>query len=142
AFDKTGTITIGKPVVTHVASTSSLSEQDIITLAASLEAQSEHPLADAVMAYNTKPLLDVHAFLSITGKGIQGTINKKQYVIGNNSTAQLTQEQKQAIQLLEEQGNSVLLLSHNKKLLGYIGVADTIKPEAKSVIAQLKNMGI
>ncbi len=128
-FDKTGTLTNGKPVVTDVT-------DNILQIAASLEKLSEHPLAEAIVnkASGLK-LLDVQNFKAIPGKGVEGTINKKKYFFGRP-------DQTSEVELLQNQGKTVMALFDGKKTLGLIAVADTVKETSKEAIERLQKMGI
>lgn len=128
-FDKTGTLTNGKPVVTDVTN-------NILQIAASLEKLSEHPLAEAIVnkASGLK-LLDVQNFKAIPGKGVEGTINKKKYFFGRP-------DQTSEVELLQNQGKTVMALFDGKKTLGLIAVADTVKETSKEAVERLQKMGI
>jgi Cu+-exporting ATPase len=127
-FDKTGTLTQGKPVVTDIIPPS------ILQIAASLEQGSEHSLADAILAKaHVKTLLNVTNFTAIPGIGISGTIKGKRYVFGKPSKPYPN---------LEQQGKTVMELTANKKPLGIIAVADTVKPQSKETVEALGSMGI
>lgn len=150
-FDKTGTLTHGKPVVTDIINLDGRKDVDILQVVASLERDSEHPLAKAIVAdSDDKKLkkLSVNGFQSISGKGITGSISGKVYYFGNrllisekvgkNSLANVTGQ----IEVLEDQGKTAMLLSDDKTLLGIIAVADTLKPNSKEVIKVLSKMGL
>lgn len=132
-FDKTGTLTIGKPVVTNV------SDPKIVSIVASLEQGSEHVLGEAILDYakskKTK-LFKVSKFTSIPGKGIEGVINSKKYFFGKDIN------KSDLIMKLESQGKTVMTLKSGGKTLGFIAVADTIKPGVKEVISKLNRKGI
>ena len=145
-FDKTGTLTVGKPTVTDI-----VGSKEVLLLTASLEQGSEHPLAGAVLekAKSEKLVLrKVNAFKAISGKGVEGVINGQQYFFGNRS---LVDGQKinyrgfeNQIVGLEKEGKTTMLLADIKKVLGIIAIADTLRPEAKSVLLALqeKKVGI
>lgn len=148
-FDKTGTLTIGKPVVTDVLSFGEISQDNILQLAASLERDSEHPLAKAIIqkaADKKLTNLEIIDFQSITGKGISGSIQNNLYHFGNKRLADELLGKKnhtvdwQKIDDLESHGKTVMLLIRDNSLIGAIAVADTIKPNSKAVIATLHNM--
>ncbi len=123
-FDKTGTLTYGKPTVTDISG-----DAKTLLVAASLEKGSEHSLAEAILAKASgQKLLAVTDFQAIAGRGISGTIKGKQYFFGKPN---------EHYPLLEEQGKTVMTLMSNKKTIGYIAVADTIKPEAKEMVELL-----
>ena len=149
-FDKTGTITNGKPETTDVISfDKSMTRDSLLRIAASIEKPSEHPLADAIVRQAQKEKLSiakVKNFKAIPGYGISAKISNKEYYFGNTK---LMQKQKIHIDKyedrifdIEEEGKTVMLLSDNKKLLGIIAVADTIKETSKLAVRQLQDMNI
>lgn len=149
-FDKTGTITKGKPEVTDTLSFSTLDEEELITLAASLEKQSEHPLAEAIYNYakeDSIELMNVEGFKAIPGHGVQGEIEGKQYYFGN--TRLMTEilnlpieKFHRKISRLEEQGKTVMTLASKDEILGVIGVADTVKDTSREAVERLRKRGI
>ena len=148
-FDKTGTITNGKPKVTEVISVS-LSEKEVLQFAASLEKQSEHPLGEAIITEakkNRLKNLEVTAFDSITGQGIKGKLEGEGYFLGNRRLIQSLNDQYLShylpdIERLESEGKTVMFLSTKEQFCGYIAVADTIKPHSKDAIEALQHKGI
>ena len=150
-FDKTGTLTHGKPVVTDIVCLHGQKKSDLLQIISSLERDSEHPLAKAiVIAAEEKKLtnLIVNEFQSISGKGITGKINGKQYYFGNKlliseKVSQKTLSQiENKLETLENQGKTAMLLSSGSELLGIIAVADTLKPNSKQVVSVLTKMGL
>ncbi|MEK7513945.1 MAG: heavy metal translocating P-type ATPase, partial [Patescibacteria group bacterium] len=149
-FDKTGTITKGKPEVTDIENWGKLTEAEVLTLAASLEKQSEHPLAEAIVNYAAEEkitLSEVKEFTAIPGHGIQGIVNKKQYYFGNRrliaETLGLALDQfERKLIRLEEQGNTAMILATKKEVLGCIAVADTVKATSKEAVERLQSMGL
>ncbi len=145
-FDKTGTITLGKPDVTEIVGVTK-KETDVLVLAASIEKSSEHPLADAIVKKaEGKKLFKVTQFKAIPGHGVQAKIGKKQYFFGNTKLMKEKNipvaKQLSSITQLEGEGKTVMLLAEGKKLIGMIAVADTIKPTSQKAVAQLKQIGI
>jgi Cu2+-exporting ATPase/Cu+-exporting ATPase len=146
-FDKTGTITTGKPIVTKVVSTSNLSEDEIISILASLEKKSGHPLALAVVDYAKKKNLTTHTiqhFKDIPGKGIAGQFKTKRYLAGNMTLLnehKVIYDQKD-IKEYTSRGMTPVFLSSGTSLLGAIFISDTLKPESKQAIADLHKMGV
>lgn len=137
-FDKTGTITKGKPEVTDIVSVN-LSEDEVLDIAASIESRSEHPLAEAIVNKAKERKIKLHKvtdFKSITGHGIEAKIGSKKYYIGKPEISN------SEINNLEEQGKTVMILKEKNKILGMIAVADEIKPEAPKTIQVLKKMNI
>ncbi|MBS3176980.1 copper-translocating P-type ATPase [Candidatus Woesearchaeota archaeon] len=156
-FDKTGTITHGKPIVTEIVPLQNQSEKEIMVIAASLEKNSEHPLAEAIVKHAEENKIDLCAlsnFQAIPGKGISGSVidknrnlkNKKvKYYLGNMTLCKenkinITFENK--ISELENQGKTVMILTDDKKPLALIAVADTMKENVVSAMRKLKQMGI
>lgn len=149
-FDKTGTLTYGKPVVTDTIAAEKYSEQDVLRYAASLEHMSEHPLAESIVAdakAKAIPLHDVTKFRAVPGYGVEGSIGKTPYFLGNrsfigkNSEAELKLFEPK-IKQLENEGKTAMLLASNTHLVGIIAVADTVKPSSKEAIKRLKALGI
>ncbi len=149
-LDKTGTITKGEPEVTQILSFSRRDEKAILKLAASIEKNSQHPLAQAIVEKAKKQkisLSSVLGFKDIPGRGIEGKIEGKKIFLG---TIKLMKDNKvsvdnsylQKIEKLEEEGNTVILISEGAILVGAIAVADTIKETSKEAILKLKNSKI
>lgn len=144
-LDKTGTITEGRPKV--VDSKWLFDEPKLQDALYSIEKQSEHPLADAVVDYLKKTILPVNDFKSITGRGAQAVINNHQYYVGN---VQLLQENK--IQIAEElqsqaslwlaQSYTVIWFANAQEALAVLAITDEIKATSKKAISNLKAMGI
>ena len=150
-IDKTGTITEGKPSLKSVKSfTGSISEDEILGKAASLEASSEHPLAEAIVrAAKAKDisLSEVQNFESITGHGITGSIDNMKVAVGNLKLVKsqgLTQNESNEKEIEERQskGETVMYVVMNNQLAGYISVADPIKQNSKSAIQELQKQGL
>ena len=148
-FDKTGTITEGKPTVTDIILDNNFDEDEILMLAASAEKGSEHPLGEAIVkeAENRKlELLDIQEFKMIEGHGINVTINNKDILVGNkklmlSSDIDISHMQEQSDQLAND-GKTPMYISINKELCGIIAVADKIKTNSKKAIEKLHTMGI
>lgn len=149
-FDKTGTITKGKPEVTDTDSFSNLSEDEVLLIAASLEKQSEHPLAEAIYNFAQEENIDleeVSEFKAIPGHGVQGDIKGTTYYFGNRrliaDTLSLPIEKyNRKISRLEEQGKTTMILATKKEILGTISVADTVKETSKEAVEMLKKRKI
>ena len=149
AFDKTGTLTSGKPVVTDIVPLDGLNEQQLLTVAASLEARSEHPLAAAIVqAAQQKGLqtLPVEGFAALPGRGAQGVLDKKQIYIGNSQLfAELgapLQVASNKVDALQQQGKTAMLVGTVEVLYGIIAVADEVRKESAATIIALKSAGI
>ncbi len=148
-FDKTGTLTLGKPQVTEVYVAPGSTEQELLTTAASVESASEHPLASAIVSYARNRevrLQPITEFAVYAGKGASAKIAGEAVSIGSPS---LLSENDfglngvaAPIERFEKNGKSVAVVVRNNRLLGALAIADTIKPEAPTVIAELHRMGI
>jgi heavy metal translocating P-type ATPase len=150
-IDKTGTITEGHPSLQSVKTfDASISEDEILTLAASLESNSEHPLAEAIVrAAKEKsfPLSLVEKFESITGQGIRATINKKNISVGNakliaSQGLTLSEPNRAEIEQRQAKGETVMLVVLDNQLAGYISVSDPIKVDSKNAIQKLQQEGV
>ncbi|MDP2838320.1 MAG: heavy metal translocating P-type ATPase [Candidatus Moranbacteria bacterium] len=149
-FDKTGTITKGKPEVTDILVFGAMTEDDVLEVAASLERQSEHPLAEAIYAYAEEEglhLEQVSDFQAIPGKGVWGMVDGKTYAFGNKALVidqgiVIDARVERKVSRLETQGKTVMYLTFQSGILGAVAVADTVKETSKGAIAQLKALGL
>ena len=141
-FDKTGTLTYGKLKIFKSFNYSDISLEELLKIVSSLEANSTHPIATAFSKNN---LLKVTDFKNIAGMGLSGKIKNKEYYIGNlrlleklkiKDTHNLDYEE------LISQGCSILYVVSNKEIIGLIGVKDTIRPNIKTLLKKLNNLGI
>ncbi len=146
-FDKTGTLTEGKPTVVDVIS-NGMTDDELIKIAAGIESQSEHPLAQAVVKYAKEKLIrmeGVSDFKSVTGKGVSATIDKEQYHIGNPrwvTEMNISNSIGEKIEQLEREAKTVVVLTNKHVVIGAIAIADPIKPDSKQAIALLNSMGV
>ncbi len=148
-LDKTGTITEGKPVVTDVVSFSEIDEKELLTVAASAESGSEHPLGQAIVERAKAQSLaryPMEGFQAITGKGIEVQWEHGKLLLGN---ARLMEDHKVDLSAAEttmnrlaSDGKTPMIIANDGALLGVIAVADTVKADSAHAIAQLKNLGI
>lgn len=148
-LDKTGTLTEGKPKLTGLHVTSDKNQKEVLALAASLEANSEHPLATALLDAAKDKVLEYEAaqnFTSTTGRGIQGQINGQLYSLGNAEFILEqgidTQASTPLARELAEQGATVVYIADQSKLLGVLAISDPIKADAKEVISKLNSLGL
>lgn len=146
-MDKTGTITNGKPVVTDIQAIGSLSETDILQLLASLESHSEHPLAFAIVEKAKNEKLSLHKikdFEAIEGKGLKGMIGDTEYFAGNLKLASDLKiaVDDEVIKTFTSQGKTPVVFMTKQHVIGYIGIADTIKDDAKEAVTALHKQGI
>ncbi|MGQ9682160.1 MAG: heavy metal translocating P-type ATPase [Anaerolineae bacterium] len=157
AFDKTRTLTLGRPVVTDILSLNGAAEAEVLTLAAALERNSEHPLAQAVVrearhrGSNPAPAQD---FQALPGRGARGRVDAVTYTIGNRALLEeglsLAPAEEARLEALEQEGKTVFLLARCGKaeeafpqeLLGAIAVADRLRPESRETVAALRKGGI
>jgi len=149
-LDKTGTLTKGKPVVTDIISVKEIQnpKNEILQIAASVEKNSEHPLAQAIVnkaKEESLELLNVENFKAIFGKGVESLINGKRILVGRKL---LMEENNIGISLikeitseLENQGKTAMLIAQDNEILGIIAVADTLKEDAQEAIQTLHKMG-
>jgi len=142
-FDKTGTITKGNPEVTEIYSKDN---EHLLEIAGNMEKLSEHPIAKAIVKKtDLKDYKQVKNFKVISGKGLEGTILGKKIVIGNevlmNDKNISLKGFESVINDFEGKANTVLIVSENKKIIGIIGVADTIKEDSKNAINKLNMEG-
>ncbi|OGI88692.1 hypothetical protein A2914_00100 [Candidatus Nomurabacteria bacterium RIFCSPLOWO2_01_FULL_41_21] len=157
--DKTGTITIGKPTLVDIQNFSQMKDEEMISILASLEKKSEHPIARAIVNYVEDPVraedlsaqagkkigtAEVSNFESIKGKGLKGTINNKEYFVGN---AKLIQDlgisfDASKLEQYTRDGKTPVILATEEKVLGFVMVADEIKTESKQAVADLHKLGI
>ena len=151
AFDKTGTLTEGKPQVTDVEPTDCCSADDLLTLAATVEARSEHPLAQAIVSAAQKrdlPIGEATDLQAVVGKGVMAQTDGRTLYIGT-PTYMSEQEvvvpsvMEERIDTLEEMGKTVIVVGDNGgRALGLLAVADTVRPEAHAAVAALKAAGV
>lgn len=178
-FDKTGTLTLGQPQVTEVfvasedtpptplkgglhinipplrgakgvsSETSANTERELLTLAASVEHASEHPLAKAIVAYarmQETPLSAIANFSNLPGQGVRAKVANDEVLLGSpqalmaNGIDLLTIKEKIAV--LEQNAQTLVLVARNQKLLGGFALADTIRAEAHAMLARLRELGI
>ena len=149
ALDKTGTITSGEPRVTDILPAESVSESELLTLAASLEQKSEHPLAKAVLAYaetETIACPDVTDFAALPGNGLSARLDGMEIYGGNAefiaTKASVPAELQAEAARLAAEGKTPLFFGGAGRLMGVIAVADTLKEDSPRAIRELQNMGI
>ena len=149
AFDKTGTLTVGKPEVTSILPICCVNEEKLLELAASVEARSQHPLAEAILrlAFQQKiePLPTTN-FQSFTGKGASAQINGETYYIGNlrlfNEIGNISKETDNLLLNLQQKNQTIVLIGTAKEILGVITISDTLREDSKKAIFRLKQTGI
>ena len=144
-LDKTGTLTEGHPTVTDISDP--LLQSPLGDVLFTLESASEHPLAQAIVQHQTRQLLPMEEFESLTGLGVRGKINGTYYYAGNRRLLEthhltvspsLTEEAAR----LSQEAKTVIWLADSQQALGLIAIADRIKPTSKEAVRQLQEMGI
>ena len=149
-FDKTGTLTKGKPEVTDIVGAELSDENKIISITASLEKLSEHPLAEAIVKYAEEEkivLPEASNFKAIPGHGVEGKVGGKKYYFGNRKlitdvVGLKVGEIEAKISRLESEGKTAMILASEKEILGIIAVADTLKENTIEAVSSLKKKGI
>lgn len=144
-LDKTGTLTEGRPTVTDISDP--LLQSPLGDVLFTLESASEHPLAQAIVQHQTRQLLPMEEFESLTGLGVRGKINGTYYYAGNRRLLEthhltvspaLTEEATR----LSQEAKTVIWLADSQQALGLVAIADRIKPTSKEAVRQLQEMGI
>ena len=149
-FDKTGTITKGKPEVTDIINLKGNSKEKILQMAASVENGSEHPLGSAIINKAKEKelkLFDIKEFKAVTGKGVKARIDRNDVFVGNiklmkDKDIKLNKETLDKMYILEDEGKTAILISYNNGIKGIIAVADTLKEDSKKAINELKSLGL
>ena len=149
ALDKTGTITSGHPVVTDLITAQSVDEVTLLSLAASLEKNSEHPLAEAVRRSAEErniEIREVSDFQILPGNGLSAKLDQKVLLGGNlrfiNEHIEVPKEISESADSIASQGKTPLFFSFDGKFIGIVAVADTVKEDSITAINELKSMGI
>lgn len=138
AFDKTGTLTQGRLVVADIVPLTKLSQQELVTLAASLEQQSSHVIAQTLVAYAKSqgyPLYPVTGVHELTAQGVTGFIGQDQLTVGKASLFAQALPQAQTTE-------TVVYIGRNQTCLGYITFRDQLRPEARNTLTTLKHLGV
>ena len=148
-LDKTGTVTSGTPAVKNILTSDGVSETELISAAASIEAMSEHPLSRAVTELAAKKGIaakPVGDFKALPGKGLAGTMDGEKLIGGSvkfvSERVKFPDELLLEAEKLSESGKTPLAFARSGRLLGIIAVADTIKPDSAKAVAELNGMGI
>ncbi|MGN1271967.1 MAG: copper-translocating P-type ATPase [Lactobacillus sp.] len=143
-FDKTGTITVGKPQVTDVVG----DEKQVLTIAASLEENSEHPLATAIVKKakeNKIDLAKVTNFAAIEGKGVRASYDGQTAIVGSDKLLEdisISQEMQKEAKKLQSEAKTVVYVGLGKEIIGLVAIQDVPKPSSKAAIAELKKRGL
>lgn len=150
AFDKTGTLTTGSPVLNHVVPFNGLDPDELLTLAAAAESRSEHPLSAAIVRAAEAKGLEVPVaseFQAIPGQGVEAYVNGSYIWIGNRRLfeerrVRIPQALEAEMSRLEAEGQTVMLVNSDGDWLGLLAVADSLRPDAAKIIADLKRLGV
>ena len=149
AFDKTGTLTYGRLDVSDIISfDETISKTRLLSLAASAEAKSEHPLGKAIVAYakaKAVPLMESTAFRMTTGKGIFAQADNRRLLCGNEKFlvehgVRIDNRVQSALEQLRTQGKASILIAESQKCIGVIALSDVLRPEAKDMVSRLSDM--
>ncbi len=147
AFDKTGSLTLGRPVVTDVIPFNGSTEDEVLTIASSIESRSGHVLANAVLNRAKEKglaLRKVNDFEAVPGLGARAVIDGNPYSIGNKDLCgaeSFSSSAKHRIERLEDEGKTLILLTVGSRLIGVIAVRDEVRPEAIEALTRLKRLG-
>ena len=149
-FDKTGTITKGKPEVTDIITFNGYDQDEMLKTAASAESGSEHPLGQAVVNRakdNELKLKEITNFQAVTGKGVEAKLDEKEVLVGSKNLMkekdiEVTGQVKDKMHGLEDEGKTAMLTAYNRQIIGIIAVADTLKEDSIKAINELKELGI
>ncbi len=148
-FDKTGTLTTGKPIVTDIIPAGDIGSSEALTLIATAEKYSEHPLANAIVQYaeaNKIQFLEIDDFDSITGKGVKALISGFTIDVGNDTYMRENDvdigELEPHLAQLQKEGKTTIFAAKDGKLLALIAIADTLKPHSALAVELLQKMGI
>lgn len=148
-LDKTGTITEGKPVVTAIFPKDGISAETLLSLAASLEKASEHPLAEAVVSMAKEKKISVRdpmEFVSVPGEGVKGRLEETLYFAGNEKMMQKqglkTEQWCPMEQRLSVEGKTVLYFASEKEVMGLIAVEDKVKETSRQAVQDFMHLGI
>ncbi len=147
-FDKTGTLTVGKPTVTDVVTAGDIEIPEILRVVASVEKNSEHPLADAVVQYAREADLDIPDatdFMSVTGKGVNGVVDGSQILVGSdkymNEKGIGFGALEEDVVRLQDEGKTTIFAARDGQPLALIAIADTLKDSSAEAVAKLQEMG-
>ncbi len=147
--DKTGTLTMGKPLLTDVLPMSGFSVQEVLSYAASLESRSEHPLATAIVAgAKGKDIMSPHIedFEAVTGKGVKGLVEGRSVALGNAKMMELLgisiQDTARLAEDMRRQGKTVMMVAIDNQLAGLVAVADPVKETTPAALELLREQGL
>ncbi len=145
-FDKTGTLTYGNLKISKIFNYSDYTEEELLTVLASIESKSSHPIANAFSSYakiNKLKLIAINDFKNLPGIGLQATIDKNEYYIGNNKILKNLNVDNIYLkdeETLSKNGSSIVYMIKNNQVIALIGVKDIVRDNASSVISELKKL--
>lgn len=149
AMDKTGTLTSGKPAVVEIVPLSEHTEEELLERVAALEAHSTHPLAHAILAYAKDRKVNVptvEEFKNLPGKGASGRIKGTVYWVGSHryleERGQETPDVHERLEALAKSGKAVVVVGNDRHVCGFIALADTVRPEARQAVSDLRAAGV
>src|SRR5262249_50997956 len=148
--DKTGTLTAGKPEIVSQLAANTVSDRDLLQIAASVESQSEHPLARAIVEGAKKEKIDLRSvtdFRSTTGGGVSGNFDGKTILVGKekflaDSNVSFPEELTKEARRLQERAQTTVWVAVNGEAVGVLGIADPIKPTTRQAVRELHEMGL
>lgn len=149
-FDKTGTLTEGRLKLVECLTVDGLTEKSLLQIAASSEQQSEHGIAKAIVSAAQEqdiPLLEISAFYASPGRGVEAEITGKQIIVGTaewilSHSVQINSEWQSKVNQLEQQGISCVFVASDQKLIGILGLFDTLRDDAKTMISDMLANGL
>ncbi|RMG43541.1 MAG: heavy metal translocating P-type ATPase, partial [Methanobacteriota archaeon] len=149
ALDKTGTVTVGKPRVHKIITVNGASKEELLSIAASMESRSEHPLAEAILQYARRHRVTpspVGSFEALTGRGIRGEIGGKTYFLGNHrlfeESGWCDEQIHPYLEKFKNQQHTAVILGSQEKVLGVIAIADAPRKGAAEAIQRLRKAGV
>ncbi len=149
AMDKTGTLTVGKPAVVEMVPLSDHSEAELLERVAALESHSTHPLAHAIVEYAKSRGVNIPAaedFKNLPGKGAEAVVKGTRYWVGSHryleERNQETPDVHERLEALSKSGKAIVVVGNDRHVCGFIALADTVRPEAKQAVADLRAAGI
>ena len=145
--DKTGTITKGKPTLVDIKNNSKMKDEEFISILATLESKSEHPIAHAIINYAKEKNIEIYPipdFSNIEGKGLKGKINNVEYFVGNVSLVESLNIKfdSSILHKYTEEGKTPVILVARGEVIGFVMVSDEVKEESKKAISDLHKLGI
>lgn len=142
-LDKTGTLTRGVFEVDQIVPLNGYTKEELLKIAASIEAHSTHPIAEAIVKIGPRRVHAAKNFHSMTGKGLRGTIQGTEYFIGSlRLPVPVSEKARKTLQELEAQGKTVVLIGTKKEAMGILSISDKIREEAPKAIQDLKSLGV